>query len=188
MAIDLATKWDRFEEALHQDEEEVEYVPGQVLIRFKKTVTRAQISDFYAEYGLSEKDNLDSDPDDADQGLRLAGVAVDVDDQLIEVLEGDERVAFAEPNYFLHLSETPPDDPLFDRLWNLHNTGQTGGTADADIDALEAWEIGTGSTDVIIAVIDTGVDVTHEDLLDNLWTNPQECPAGGRQLPGGWHR
>ncbi len=174
----FGSKVDRIEEALHQDEGEVEYVPGQVLIRFKRTVTRAQISDFYAEYGLSEKDNLDSDPDDADQGLRLAGVAVNVDDQLIEVLEGDERVAYAEPNYFLQLSETPPDDPLFDRLWNLHNTGQTGGTADADIDALEAWEIGTGSSDVIIAVIDTGVDVTHEDLLDNLWTNPQECPQG----------
>ena len=46
----------------------MEYVPGQVLIRFKRTVTRAQISDFYAEYGLSEKDNLDNDLDDADQG------------------------------------------------------------------------------------------------------------------------
>ena len=93
----FGSKVDRIEEALLQDEEEVEYVPGQVLIRFKRTVTRAQISDFYAEYGLSEKDNLDNDPDDADQGLRLAGVAVDVDEQLIEVLEGDERVAYAEP-------------------------------------------------------------------------------------------
>ena len=169
---------DLVEMAPRQEEQEVDYVPGQVLIRFKKTVTRAQISDFYAEYGLSEKDNLDNDPDDADQGLRLAGVAVDVDEQLIEVLESDARVAYAEPNYFLNISETPPDDPLFDKLWNLHNTGQTGGTVDADIDALEAWEIGTGSHDVIIAVIDTGVDVTHEDLLANLWTNPQECPQG----------
>jgi subtilase family serine protease/subtilisin family serine protease len=174
----LSNQVDRVEEALRQDEVVAEYVPGQVLIRFKKTVTREQISDFYAEYGLSEKDNLDNDPDDADQGLRLAGVAVDVDEQLIEVLESDARVAYAEPNYFLNISETPPDDPLFEKLWNLHNTGQTGGTVDADIDALEAWEIGTGSHDVIIAVIDTGVDVTHEDLQANLWTNTQECPQG----------
>ena len=169
---------DRVREPLRQDEQVVEYVPGQVLIRFNKTVTREQISDFYAEYGLSEKENLDSDPSDADQGLRLAGVAVDVNDQLIETLERDDRVAFAEPNYFLQLSETPPSDPLFERLWGMHNTGQTGGTADADIDALEAWEIGTGSRDVIIAVIDTGIDVDHEDLKPNLWTNPQECPRG----------
>ena len=169
---------DRVEEALRQDEQVADYVQGQVLIRFKKTVTREQISDFYAEYGLAEKDNLDSDPNDADQGLRLAAAPVDVDENLIEVLEGDARVAYAEPNYLLQLSETPPSDPLFERLWGLHNTGQTGGTEDADIDALEAWEISAGSKDVILAVIDTGIDVDHEDLKDNLWTNPQECPRG----------
>ena len=153
-------------------------MPGQVLIRFKKTVTREQISDFYAEYGLSEKDNLDGDLNDADLGLRLASAPVDVDENLIEVLESDDRVAYAEPNYLLQISETPPSDPLFENLWGLHNTGQTGGTDDADIDALEAWEISGGSRDVIIAVIDTGIDVDHEDLKDNLWTNPQECPRG----------
>ena len=145
---------DRVEEALRQDEQVADYVKGQVLIRFKKTVTREQISDFYAEYGLAEKDNLDSDPNDADQGLRLAAAPVDVDENLIEVLESDARVAYAEPNYLLQLSETPPSDPLFERLWGLHNTGQTGGTEDADIDALEAWEISAGSKDVILAVID----------------------------------
>ena len=169
---------DRVEKAFLQEEEVAEYVPGQVLIRFKKTVTREQISDFYAEYGLSEKDNLDNDSLDADQGLRLAGVSVDVDESLIEVLEGDERVAYAEPNYLLQINETPPSDPLFENLWGLHNTGQTGGTADADIDALEAWEIGTGSEDVVIAVIDTGIHVEHEDFQANLWTNPKECPRG----------
>ena len=118
---------DRVEKAFLQEEEVAEYVPGQVLIRFKKTVTREQISDFYAEYGLSEKDNLDNDSLDADQGLRLAGVSVDVDESLIEVLEGDERVAYAEPNYLLQINETPPSDPLFENLWGLHNSGQTGG-------------------------------------------------------------
>ncbi len=177
---------DRVEKAFLQEEEVAEYVPGQVLIRFKKTVTREQISDFYAEYGLSEKDNLDNDSLDADQGLRLAGVSVDVDESLIEVLEGDERVAYAEPNYLLQINETPPSDPLFENLWGLHNTGQTGGTADADIDALEAWEISTGSKDVVIAVIDTGIHVEHEDFQANLWTNPKECPGGvGRCVENG---
>ena len=168
----------RFEEALRNDEVGADYVPGQVLIRFKKTVTREQVSDFYAEYGLSEKDNLDNDFNDADQGLRLAAAPVDVDENLIEVLESDARVAYAEPNYLLQISETPPSDPLFEQLWGLHNTGQTGGTDDADIDALEAWEISAGSRDVIVAVIDTGIDVGHEDLQANMWTNPQECPQG----------
>ena len=163
----------QIERAILQEEEVAEYVPGQILIRFKKTVTRDQISDFYAEYGLSEKDNLDNDPTDSDQGLRLAGAPVDVDENLIEILSSDERVAFAEPNYLLQINETPPSDPFFENLWGLHNTGQTGGTADADIDALEAWEIGTGSEDIIVAVIDTGIHVEHEDFQANLWTNPK---------------
>lgn len=56
-------------------------------------------------------------------------------------------------------------------LWGLHNTGQAGGTYDADIDAPEAWAITTGSQDVIIAVIDSGVDYTHPDLKNNVWIN-----------------
>lgn len=59
-----------------------------------------------------------------------------------------------------------PDDPLFSYQWGLHNTGQTGGTEDADIDAPEAWGIITGTNEVMIAVIDTGVDYTHDDLDD----------------------
>ncbi len=184
----------RAEEAL---EAVAGFVPGQVIIRFKRDVTREQISDFYAEYGLSEKDNLDHDPNDADQGMRLAAAPVDVDENLIEVLESDPRVVYAEPNFILQISSpvwdpvnpdrlnaplfergATPNDPLFDQLWRLHNTGQTGGTADADIDAPEAWGINTGSRDVIVAVIDTGIDPSHEDLQANMWTNPQECPQG----------
>ena len=52
-----------------------------------------------------------------------------------------------------------PNDPFFDQLWGLHNTGQTGGTADADIDAPEAWDVTTGSSAVVVAVIDSGVDI-----------------------------
>jgi subtilisin family serine protease len=59
-----------------------------------------------------------------------------------------------------------PDDPYFSYEWGLDNTGQTGGKDDADIDAPEAWEITTGVTETMIAVIDTGVDYNHEDLDD----------------------
>jgi subtilisin family serine protease len=74
-----------------------------------------------------------------------------------------------------------PNDPRFASgdLWGLHNTGQSGGKADADIDAPEAWDISTGSSSVVVAVIDTGVQIDHPDLRDNIWTNPGETPGDG---------
>ena len=166
-----------------QSDERPAFVPGQVIVRFQPGVTREQISDFYAQYGLSEKGNLDRDPLDTDEEMRLAAAPVDIDDQLIELLENDPRVVYAEPNYLLQISdslssEPPPSDPLFEKLWALHNTGQTGGTADADTDSLEAWEINTGSKEIIVAIIDTGIDYTHEDLAAQMWVNPKECPQG----------
>jgi len=71
-----------------------------------------------------------------------------------------------------------PNDPGFPQLWGLNNTGQTGGKADADIDALEAWQIQTGNHNLVIGVIDTGVDYTHPDLANNIWTNPGELVNG----------
>jgi serine protease len=90
----------------------------------------------------------------------------------------DPNVQFVEPDYRVSLQQTP-NDPDFGNLWGLDNTGQTGGTADADIDAPEAWDVTTGSHDTIVAVIDTGVDYTHPDLAANIWTNQGEIPGNG---------
>ena len=59
----------------------------------------------------------------------------------------------------------------------MHNTGQTSGTEDADIDAPEAWEVETGTHQVVVGVIDTGVDYSHPDLYQNIWINQNEIPA-----------
>ena len=72
-----------------------------------------------------------------------------------------------------------PDDPSYSQLWGLENTGQTGGTTDADIDASAAWDVTTGSSSIVVAVIDTGVDYTHSDLAANMWTNPGEIAGNG---------
>ncbi len=75
-----------------------------------------------------------------------------------------------------------PNDPLFTQQWGLHNTGQAvnglAGTVNADIDATEAWDQTTGSSAVTVAVIDSGIDLTHGDLVDNIWVNPGESGNG----------
>ena len=87
-------------------------------------------------------------------------------------------VRYAEPDCIVCLDETFPNDPDFGELWGLHNTGQTGGRPDADIDAPEAWDITTGSEAVIVAVVDSGVDYRHPDLEANMWVNPGESGDG----------
>lgn len=70
-------------------------------------------------------------------------------------------------------------DPLLSQQWHYNNSGQTTGTVGADINLFDAWEISTGSSDVIVAIIDGGIDVDHSDLKDNLWVNEGEIPDNG---------
>ena len=95
-------------------------------------------------------------------------------EDMLKALVKDPNVEAVSLNYKRHLLQTYPNDPYFDELWGLNNTGQTGGKVDADIDAPEAWDTFTGSTNVVVAVIDTGVDYTHEDLAANMWVNEAE--------------
>jgi len=97
-------------------------------------------------------------------------------ERTLKELNENPNIEYAEPDYYLYLESIIPNDQGFFKQWGLHNTGQTGGTLDADIDAPEAWDLTTGSIDVIVAVIDTGVDYNHEDLNANMWRNPGEIP------------
>ncbi|MGE0488691.1 MAG: S8 family serine peptidase [Vulcanimicrobiota bacterium] len=104
--------------------------------------------------------------------------------QAVAAMSKDARVAYVTPNDIYQLDEgaqvTPND--LNPNLWSLNNTGQNSGTADADIDAPEAWAITTGKGAAaggpVIAIIDSGIDYNHPDLKDNVWTNPRETADG----------
>jgi subtilisin family serine protease len=87
-------------------------------------------------------------------------------------------VEYAEPNHFFYLDNIP-NDFKFTKQWALLNTGQEGGVPGIDIDATEAWDIETGNDNVVVAVIDTGVDYYHPDLADNIWINKDEIPGNG---------
>jgi parallel beta-helix repeat protein len=97
----------------------------------------------------------------------------------LKILSLDPRIQYAEPDFIMTLDAIKtPNDAKYSFLWGLNNSGQTGGTADADIDAAEAWTISNGSSDIVVAVIDTGVDYNHPDLTANMWKNPNETVDG----------
>jgi subtilisin family serine protease len=92
----------------------------------------------------------------------------------------NSSVSFTEPNAWT--SRTPlalPNDPLLPLQWQNQNTGQTGGTAGADVKAVGAWDRNVTGTNVVIAVIDSGVELTHPDLQANIFTNINEIPNDG---------
>ena len=144
------------------------FVPGEVLVRYQPGTTPAERAEVRGELDAE----VESRPPIA--RLELLGLGVDSSvGEAVSELEGRPEVAYAEPN-FLYRSTTIPDDPLFPSLWGLDNTGQSGGTPDADIDAPDAWDETNGSDSVAVAVVDTGVATDHPDLDENLWTNPGE--------------
>lgn len=86
-----------------------------------------------------------------------------------------DTVAFAEPSWIgFGDSLFVPDDPLYGNQWNHDNTGQTGGTPDADVQSDQAWDDGLGDRDTVIVVIDTGMDLDHPDLVGNLYPRDDE--------------
>ncbi len=100
---------------------------------------------------------------------------------LANALAADPSVKFAEPDMvFTGTAAALPDDPLFGDLWGLHNTGQAGGVADIDVDAPEAWNITAGDDDILIVVLDTGVQQDHPDLhLGPAMDFTTDAGAGG---------
>ena len=142
------------------------FVAGEVLIKFKSTLSAQSAQSSLASHGLESRDYL--------AAIGVHRCRITNQGNALTVAKGcsqDSMVAFAEPNYVYKASELP-NDPRLSDLWGLQNSN------DVDIDAPEAWELEKGSSDVIVGVIDTGVDYTHEDLRDNMWRNPGESGDG----------
>ena len=159
-----------------------EYVPGELLIKFADTAPPAAIQNAARRVGAK---HIKAFPPIGARHWQLGrGLSVEQALRILSRPPFRDSIEYAEPNYIVEVFDFP-NDPLRGDLWSLHNLGQTGGANDADIDALEAWEIQQGSFTVVVGVIDTGTDYLHEDLAENIWINPGEdrypYPRGSAQ-------
>lgn len=174
-----------------------EYVPGEVIVKFKEPVVLSKGSDgrtlsnvatvnnVMREYGVSSSRNIffpDDMPrsDNAQPQNSAAKISSNLNNvyllkfshpggvlEVVEAFSADTNVVYAEPNYIAHAAYIP-NDPLLSDQWGL-----------SKVQLLETWEFTRGSAGVAIAVIDTGIDLNHPDLASKLWVNPGEIPGNG---------
>lgn len=173
------------------------------IVRFRPGTSAARIDQIAASFADRIEDRIESFDDEMISVIDdedLTG------EQIAQAYRALPEVAYAEPNYQINLDPTEvgataanrrnrnstlqadpalfapatdgaPNDPQFTDQWLLNNTGQRDGAKQADVRAIEAWKLTQGKREVVVAVIDTGVDFTHQDLSGNIWTRPANVPA-----------
>jgi subtilisin family serine protease len=101
-------------------------------------------------------------------GLHCIEIDVPVEQALKSLSQRSDVLHYVEPVYIVHAFDTVPNDPNYGNLYGM-----------PQINAPQAWDEHQGDQEFVIAVIDTGVDYTHPDLVDNIWTNPGEIAGNG---------
>ncbi len=147
----------------------------EVLVRFRPGVSEDVIAGIATRFNDRVEDEIES----------VSGLAAidDLDNLEAESIAAEYRalpeVEYAEPSYEIRLKHDDggfkhvhPNDARFSEQWALDNHAQNGGKEGADIGALRAWETTTGDDDIVVAVLDSGVDYTHSDLQNNIWVRP----------------
>ncbi|MEZ5429149.1 MAG: S8 family serine peptidase [Pyrinomonadaceae bacterium] len=167
-----------------------ECVP-EVLVKFRPEVSLSEIKKIAAKNNDRVEDELE-----IVKGLVAIDDLDNLDAEAVakQYAAMSDLVVYAEPNYEIKLDdptnsstkdllyrtrdENPvmPNDPMFEEQWALNNIGQNGGKEKADVSALKAWLKTQGSEEVVIAVLDSGVDYTHPDLVKNMWLRPDNIP------------
>ncbi len=135
-----------------------------VMVKVNRGLSEPDVRAIWKEFGIVEAVAVKGQ-----RNVYQVGVPDGADELLLaESLADDARTEWAQPNFRREAQQhqITPADQFFSEQWHLNNTGQLGGVSGADIDALEAWSIATG-TNVLVGSFDDAFDVDHEDLRDN---------------------
>ena len=156
------------------DEDEAGSLRTEILVRFKPGITRQAIETITTR--------MNDDVEDRIEAVEGLSVIEDEDNRSADEVVAQYRmlseVEYAEPNIQIKLDHegagqhVHANDELFYKQWGLFNHGQDGGRSGADISAMQAWATTKGSGEVVVAVLDSGVDYTHPDLAKNIWRRP----------------
>jgi subtilisin family serine protease len=168
-----------------------DFISDRVIVKLRPGASASEITNLQAQIGVTKVTTA------SQFGIDIWEIPPGKVEETISAYSNDPRFEYIEPDYTITLEDvektspteenlatitpqiTTPNDPGYPQLWGLNNTGQSGGTPDADIDAPEAWDIQRGNPNQVIGVIDTGVDYNHPDLVGNIWTNPGETAGDG---------
>lgn len=144
-----------------------EYAEDSILVKFKKDVSEKEKQSVKEGLGLRTEKKYFLTESELIKTKDKGSVK-----SIVDKLKKNPKVLYAEPNYRVKKSATV-NDPSFSGLWALDNT------SDVDLDVPEAWDITTGSPEIVVAVIDEGIDISHPDIAQNIWTNPGEIAGDG---------
>ena len=148
---------------------EARFVADELLVRFHDEFSDGSRAAIFRALGITV---LDSYPSSGVVRLRIArGSLAEAQRQLLAA----DLVEFAEPNYHLHVAQVVPTDPRY---------AEQQAAIYQQLDGPGAWRVSTGSRDIVVALVDSAVDLDHPDLAANIWTNPAEVPGNGEDDDG----
>jgi Leucine-rich repeat (LRR) protein/subtilisin family serine protease len=155
------------------------YAEGEVLVKWKQEPPVQQVDSSLKLLGITRSENPERS--------RIERLKIDKNkkvEDVIKELQANPNVLYAQPNYIYHALELPAiEDARFGEQWALNNTGQADGMPNFDVDAPEGWKLiqdkGIQMREVVVAVVDSGIDFSHPDLQGMIWTNKGEVPDNG---------
>ncbi|MBZ9609300.1 S8 family serine peptidase [Clostridium estertheticum] len=143
---------------------------GEILVKIRRDISDLTIQDVEEKNSIKSENQINKQLD----LVKFDNEKISMDEVLLN-LNNDLNIEYAEPNYISKLSNSPENEPYFSSLWGLENTTTQG----LDINVATAWKSSTGDPNLVVGVIDSGIDYYHEDLKENIWINNKEIPNNG---------
>ena len=153
-----------------KNKEKQNFKNDEILVKVKIGTSNSSIESVEKKYNIKSKKHLNKELDI----VQFDNNKYSMDEMLLN-LNNDLNIEYAEPNYISKLSSSPENEPNFSSMWGLNNTTSQG----IDINVEPAWKISTGNPNLVVGVIDSGIDYNHEDLKDNIWVNSGEIHNNG---------